>query len=68
MCMCEAYVKQVNMYHVHVACASRHAAIFLLNYVGTVWGAWDFTADHATRLAALAVELRLDGATVANPI
>ena len=56
------------MYHVHVACASRHAAIFLLNYVGTVWGAWDFTADHATRLAALAVELRLDGATVANPI
>ena len=33
--------------------------------MGTVWGAWDFTAAHAARLAAVAVELRLDGATVA---
>ena len=42
-----------------------HTAVFLLNYVGTVWEMWDFTSTDAARLAALAVELRLDGATVA---
>ena len=43
----------------------EHTAMFLLNYVGTVWEMWDFTSADAARLAALAVELRLDGATVA---
>jgi hypothetical protein len=45
--------------------SAEHTAMFLLNYVGTVWEMWDFTSADAARLAALAVELRLDGATVA---
>ena len=45
--------------------SAEHTAMFLLNYVGTVWEVWDFTPAYAARLAALAVELRLDGATVA---
>ena len=45
--------------------SAEHTAMFLLNYVGTVWELWDFTPTDAARLAALAVELRLDGATVA---
>ena len=45
--------------------SAEHTAMFLLNYVGTVWEMWDFTPADAARLAALAAELRLDGATVA---
>ena len=45
--------------------SAEHTAMLLLNYVGTVWEMWDFTSADAARLAALAVELRLDGATVA---
>ena len=40
-------------------------AMFLLSYFGSVWEIWDFTPADASRLAALAAELRLDGATVA---
>ena len=45
--------------------SAEHTAMLLLNYVGTVWDMWDFTSADAARLAALAAELRLDGATVA---
>ena len=45
--------------------SAEHTAMFLLNYVGTVWEMWEFTPADAARLAALAAELRLDGATVA---
>ena len=45
--------------------SAEHTAMFLLNYVGTVWELWDFTSADAARLATLAVELHLDGATVA---
>ena len=49
----------------HWKLSANNAAMFLLSYFGSVWEIWDFTPADAMRLAQLAAELHLDGATVA---